>query len=1512
MYSKWWRFVLPMMLLVFSTASADLIVNEIMQNPGAVGDNSGEWFEVYNSSDMDVDMNGWTIRDNDNDSFVIENGEPLFAPAMGYLVFSNNGDFETNGGVNVDYVYTGFSLANSADEVVIQDADGEIWDEVWYDGGPAFPDPNGASMYLISTVLDNNVGSNWAEATQMWDGSLGDFGSPGSANEAPTYTDLMNGGFEMWDVNGLNGPPDYWTMMGDGFTVWGEDNPAYIHGGEWAARATQSTLGVKYLSQNVYEFEEGTPWQFSLWVMDDALLMVDLTLAYFDADDNQLDAYASDGSVDNVDWQQLAVVGEVPMGTEYATVTIRVQNEEGFVDQAFVAFDDAELVDATVAEVVAIMDIQLDPEAYVDTEVIVEGIVTQPANSAHVGYADVYIQEETGYGINLYDVDPTLAEGMDRGDLVRVTGTVLQYFDVTEITGFTWELISEGNEMPAPLEYTTGEFVANAYDMEGSWATITGILQNEPQVGSHNLFVDDGSGEALVRINGDAQLDLEGLHAGAEVTFWGVIDPYQGVPQIAPSLQQDVMFEGDNELISIEEVQTNPDLVDTEVVIQGIITQAGGTVHVAYTDVYIQDESGYGVNLYSSEPEVGESLLRGDLVRVTGTVGQYFNVTQVADFTYELISQGNPLPAPIEYTTGDFNANALAMEGSYATVRGLLTTEPGEGSYNLMVDDGSGEMTVRINGDAMLDLSMYTIGSELEIYGTIDEYQAVPQLQPSEQGDIIEVIAPDQVSIEEVQTNPELIDMTVTIEGVITQPGNSVHLAYTDVYIQDESGYGVMMYAQSPDAGADLMRGDRVIVTGVVDEYNGVTEIVDFEYELISQNNPMPVTIDYTTGDFNANALTMEGTWATVTGMLVADPGEGSYNLLVNDGTGDCIVRINADAALDLTGLLMGDEATFYGTIDLFQDIPQLQPSLQEDIVVGGGPMMVTIEEVQTNPDLLEQVVMIEGIITQPGNSAHVGYTDVYIQDETGYGVMMYSADPAAGAELMRGDLVTVTGTVDQYFDVTEIIDFTYELISQGNPLPAAIEYTTGDFNANALAMEGSWAMVSGTLMNDPGEGSFNLMVDDGSGECVVRINGDTGIDFMGHMAGDMATFYGTIDAYQGVPQLQPSLQEDVMFGGDMNTLTLQLAPNYFELISTNIAPMDLDAAAVFGGIESLAIAYQSDGGIFLPPNINTIGEIDVAQGYQLFCTAAEEIVFEGAPVEPDIMIHLNAGLWQWLGYPLQDEVPVDIALAAIEEQVAIVMNDEGHIWLPPIINTIGNMVPGTGYFVFMTEEANFQYGQNMVAGISTSDVWDVPEVEGAPTATGLPYAVILDLDEELIENGAAIIELYDGSTLVGKAAVDSDRDLTPVIAWQGDSDLGIDGFEAGNKMSFRILDAEGNKLPIDIAGDDVLFGKGAYASVAVSYNDAWIPKDYAISSVYPNPFNPTTTIQVGVPEASNLHVAIFNILGEEVAVLASRPVQTGYHTFSFNGSQLTSGIYFVQAVVPGKMNEMRKIMLVK
>jgi hypothetical protein len=70
------------------------------------------------------------------------------------------------------------------------------------------------------------------------------------------------------------------------------------------------------------------------------------------------------------------------------------------------------------------------------------------------------------------------------------------------------------------------------------------------------------------------------------------------------------------------------------------------------------------------------------------------------------------------------------------------------------------------------------------------------------------------------------------------------------------------------------------------------------------------------------------------------------------------------------------------------------------------------------------------------------------------------------------------------------------------------------------------------------------------------------------------------------------------------------------------------------------------------------------------------------------------------------------------------------------------------------------------------------------------------------------------------------------------------------------------------------------------------LPKVFSLNQNYPNPFNPTTNIMFGVPQNSSVKIAIYDMLGREVATLVDANYTAGYYTVPFNASKLASGMY--------------------
>jgi hypothetical protein len=98
---------------------------------------------------------------------------------------------------------------------------------------------------------------------------------------------------------------------------------------------------------------------------------------------------------------------------------------------------------------------------------------------------------------------------------------------------------------------------------------------------------------------------------------------------------------------------------------------------------------------------------------------------------------------------------------------------------------------------------------------------------------------------------------------------------------------------------------------------------------------------------------------------------------------------------------------------------------------------------------------------------------------------------------------------------------------------------------------------------------------------------------------------------------------------------------------------------------------------------------------------------------------------------------------------------------------------------------------------------------------------------------------------------------------------------------------------------------------VGVEKEDSSLPTEFSISQNYPNPFNPITKINYAMPTSGNVTIKVFDILGNEVAELQNGYKNAGYHSVSFNGSKLASGVY-IYRMISGKFVSTRKLILLK
>lgn len=148
---------------------------------------------------------------------------------------------------------------------------------------------------------------------------------------------------------------------------------------------------------------------------------------------------------------------------------------------------------------------------------------------------------------------------------------------------------------------------------------------------------------------------------------------------------------------------------------------------------------------------------------------------------------------------------------------------------------------------------------------------------------------------------------------------------------------------------------------------------------------------------------------------------------------------------------------------------------------------------------------------------------------------------------------------------------------------------------------------------------------------------------------------------------------------------------------------------------------------------------------------------------------------------------------------------------------------------------------------------------------------------------------------------------------------------QAGNSSIYTV-DLSGWEITdgtLDIVGAALVYGRSyAYAgpllnaiqidgSYYVDVRDVSIPDDYALSKIFPNPFNYSARMEFSIPETVQLDISIFDLRGAEVKLLTSKVYHPGDYSLVIDGQDLASGVYIVRFRADS-FQQNRKILLLK
>ena len=353
------------------------------------------------------------------------------------------------------------------------------------------------------------------------------------------------------------------------------------------------------------------------------------------------------------------------------------------------------------------------------TGVTTEGIVTA------VYYNGYYIQDPSGggwSGLFVYD-----SSGPIRGDRVRVTGTVVEYYNLTWFQDLvSFEILSSGNSQPSPEVLASGDVSQEMW--EGVLVRVENVTVTDGDLGYGEWSVSDGSGDVIIDDKGSYTYTPT---TGDVLNFIvGTLDFSYGAFKMQPRDDLDIGYLDYTPIYDIQ-YTTDPS-GDSPYKDQTGVTTEGIVTAVYYNGYYIQDPSGggwSGLFVYDSSGPI-----RGDRVRVTGTVVEYYNLTWFQDLvSFEILSSGNSQPSPEVLASGDVSQEM--WEGVLVRVENVTVTDGDLGYGEWSVSDGSGDVIIDDKGSYTYTP---TTGDVLNfIVGTLDFSYGAFKMQPRDDLDMV-------------------------------------------------------------------------------------------------------------------------------------------------------------------------------------------------------------------------------------------------------------------------------------------------------------------------------------------------------------------------------------------------------------------------------------------------------------------------------------------------------------------------------------------------------------------------------------------------------------------------------------------------------------------------------------------------------------------------------------------------------------------------------------------------------
>jgi hypothetical protein len=356
---------------------------------------------------------------------------------------------------------------------------------------------------------------------------------------------------------------------------------------------------------------------------------------------------------------------------------------------------------------------------------------------------------------------------------------------------------------------------------------------------------------------------------------------------------------------------------------------------------------------------------------------------------------------------------------------------------------------------------------------------------------------------------------------------------------------------------------------------------------------------------------------------------------------------------------------------------------------------------------------------------------------------------------------------------------------------------------------------------------------------------------------------------------------------------------NGWQTLSVPVVVEDFTKTTVWPTADSASYAYSFCGSGYVPEDT-----LENGVGYWIKFNSAQNISYMGGKLSW-FEVPVCEG-WNIVG-SISEKVPINSNVCLYPSENSFI--GLKYIYQNGYIQT-DSIIPGMGHWVNVTMDGSMVVNETAVAcnyGSFASeeelDHFIITDSEGKkqdlyvanlslnPSLSGIDLSMPPPLPEAgfdaRFEAGEYIKAVIPDSNAV-ELVINIETDAYPVtLSWELNPENGIEynistqglgKIQSLNQSGSNTMTLTGGKLRMNALVSDM------------SKNE--IPAAYMLEPNYPNPFNPVTKIKYSIPEASDVVLSIYDILGREIKVLVNEKKDPGYYQVSFEAGSLASGIY--------------------